>query len=640
MNKLTTFIYLFIGSLYPFVSRAQAVFHEADSSWHLNEVVIHEYHQPGTLANERFSAGSQAVRFEREALMPALNQSLSDFLQTNTPIYFKEYGKGMLSTISLRGTSASQTAVQWNGMDINMPTMGQTDFSLLPLFFFDAVEVHRSGESALYGNGAIGGSVQLHTVPEYKKGVGLDFRQCVGSYGYLFSGLGVRVGGKRWESRTQGLFSKAKNDFPFTNLTTYDQRTERVNNAAYRQYGVLQEVYFRPSAAHELSVRAWYTDSKRQLQPFMSINEMPQYYDSIADRNVRVMASYDATFNKLKTSLNAGYSHDYELFRTDVIAMNKAYARGEAEYSFSKLLLKAGVQAEYIRPDVYAYSAATHEWRTDMFLLARWQPVTRWTLSGGIRKSFVTDVGVPLSPSMGVAWQALQCEAHAITLRASASGNSKVPTLNDRYWGGSRTYLKPEVGYTAEAGADYVFTQPAWTLQLHATGYYNRIKDWIRWLPLGNIWRPQNVNLVDAYGAEATIEATGKVKKIALDAIVNYAYTAVVMRENDRAQSFTIGKQVPYQPLHTGNASLKASYEHAFAQATVRYTSDRHTSDYYDILPAYWLVDFNAGYTFTINQYSITLMLQVNNLFDTEYQNMKYFAMPGRTFNGTLNFKF
>src|SRR5215203_5031861 len=45
----------------------------------------------------------------------------SDKLINETPFYFKTYGNNQLSTIALRGTTASQTAVLWNGININSP---------------------------------------------------------------------------------------------------------------------------------------------------------------------------------------------------------------------------------------------------------------------------------------------------------------------------------------------------------------------------------------------------------------------------------------------------------------------------------------------------------------------------------------
>src|SRR5688572_6926564 len=67
--------------------------------------------------------------------------TLSDKLIDETSFYLKTYGNNQLSTITIRGTTASQTAVLWNGININSPTLGQTDFSLIPLFLFDDVSV-------------------------------------------------------------------------------------------------------------------------------------------------------------------------------------------------------------------------------------------------------------------------------------------------------------------------------------------------------------------------------------------------------------------------------------------------------------------------------------------------------------------
>src|SRR5690242_16953941 len=82
--------------------------------------------------------------------------NLSDKLSTAVPLYLKSYGNNQLSTISIRGTTASQTAVLWNGININSPTLGQSDLALLPLYLFDELSIRYGGSSALYGSDAIG----------------------------------------------------------------------------------------------------------------------------------------------------------------------------------------------------------------------------------------------------------------------------------------------------------------------------------------------------------------------------------------------------------------------------------------------------------------------------------------------------
>ena len=62
---------------------------------------------------------------------------IGELLAASTPVFVKSYGRGSLSTVSFRGTGASHTKVLWEGININSPMLGQTDFSLLPVSFFD-----------------------------------------------------------------------------------------------------------------------------------------------------------------------------------------------------------------------------------------------------------------------------------------------------------------------------------------------------------------------------------------------------------------------------------------------------------------------------------------------------------------------
>ena len=57
--------------------------------------------------------------------------SLGDDLSIQTGAYFKEYGNGMLSSISYRGLGAAHTGVFFEGIPINSGLTGQTDFNLI-----------------------------------------------------------------------------------------------------------------------------------------------------------------------------------------------------------------------------------------------------------------------------------------------------------------------------------------------------------------------------------------------------------------------------------------------------------------------------------------------------------------------------
>ena len=86
-------------------------------------------------------------------------ESFTTLLRYNTPIYIKEYGSGGTSSASFRGTSASNTAVVWNGININSINNGQTGFNALTVNLIDNINVRSGGGSIEFGSGAIGGTV-------------------------------------------------------------------------------------------------------------------------------------------------------------------------------------------------------------------------------------------------------------------------------------------------------------------------------------------------------------------------------------------------------------------------------------------------------------------------------------------------
>ena len=81
--------------------------------------------------------GVQKTRLDTLVLHENIALSMADVLTFNTSIFVKQYGRATLSTVAFRGTSPSHTQVTWNGMCINSPMLGMTDFSMIPSYFID-----------------------------------------------------------------------------------------------------------------------------------------------------------------------------------------------------------------------------------------------------------------------------------------------------------------------------------------------------------------------------------------------------------------------------------------------------------------------------------------------------------------------
>ena len=115
------------------------------------------------LPEEKYLAGSSLVVLDSSLKSNERSRHLGEVLSMQLPIYFRNYGNGMLSSISMRGTSPQHTAVLWNGLNINSFSLGQADFSILPVAAFDEVKIHEGAGSARFGSGAFGGTVLLNS---------------------------------------------------------------------------------------------------------------------------------------------------------------------------------------------------------------------------------------------------------------------------------------------------------------------------------------------------------------------------------------------------------------------------------------------------------------------------------------------
>lgn len=576
--------------------------------------------------NAGFAPGIRSERYTQIRHFTA-GISLSDFLQSETALYVKEYGRGMSSYLAIRGTSSTHTSIDWNGQSLLVPTLGQADLSHIPTYFFDDMTLHIGGNSALYGSGSMGGSIQLRTIPKFQKGVSGDITLRGGSFYTFMGGATIRLStANEWESRTSAYYSCSKNNFRFRNNSKQGLPWERQNNARYNNYGIMQEFFKQFNDESLLQLSFIYLDFDRQIQPAVSTNDSKYYYHKVYDRNIKTNLSYNGERGIWHYKVSVAYNSDYELYEKDIIAADRLFASMENRLSFGKVVLNAGGRSEFIKPDADAYSAGTKEWRGDLFLLALYNVNGRLAIGGGVRGTFVTELDVPLQPTVNIKYRVNE----GLSLRASASGSVKVPTLNDRYWGGKAAYLEPERGSTYEGGADYTIVFRGWRIDSYFTYYYSAVKNWIRWLPAGEVWRPRNIPKVISSGVETGFNGVKSFGEGVWSVGAKYAYTGVAMKKSLFKNDPSIGCQVPYQPKH--NLIVKIGYERGRVESKIvgSYTGRRSSSDIYDIMKGYFLLNGHVKYRLGER---LTLSGELDNILNADYQNVKYYAMPGFNFS-------
>lgn len=593
----------------------------------LEEVVI--YGMPSS----EFITGSHRQYFDSlDVLFPV--STLSDLLQTLTPVYIKEYGSYMLSTISLRGTGAGHTSTIWNGFNINSSTLGITDFSQIPVIAGDRLILHYGGASALYGSESIGGSVIIQSEGHWNDSPSISVYQDAGSFQTYRSRVGLRIGNSRVESSTRAYHSYSKNNFFFNNILKPGSPVERQQHASVWQTGLFQDIYWKTGTRSQLSVNSWYHHSNRLIQPTIANTASTDVQE---DENLRLAVSFQHTADLDRINVKAGYLHDHMLFNN---VFNTTSNQQILQATWSRKITSAvkstlGGSWKNVAVETNNYAGSVIENRWDMYLWIKYTPFRIWELALNIRQAGTSGFRIPVAPAIGSSLDLMKTNSHLILWRLTASGNYRIPTLNDRYWNpGGNPELKPEQSWSVESGFRWQYLHsPETTFSSDITLYNMWVDNWIIWLPQGSYWSPQNLREVRSSGLELTFSGIHHVFKGTIDWTISYAFTRSVNNTNLNEYDRSDGKQLPFVPLHNLSMLVYYNLHNWKFSISENYTGDRFiTTDNEDAIDGYLLTDMKISRQVNWIKESLLVLFEFKNVLNKTYYNLPLRAMPGRNF--------
>ena len=166
------------------------------------------------------SIGVEETKLDSAILKENIALSMADALTFNTPVFVKQYGraKATFHGIALSaGTGPSHTQVTWNGMRINNPMLGMTDFSMIPSYFIDDASLLHGTSSVSETGGGLGGLVKLSTAPAAADGFGLQYIQGIGMFRTFDEFLRLTWGDERWQVSTRTVYQSSANDYKYRN---------------------------------------------------------------------------------------------------------------------------------------------------------------------------------------------------------------------------------------------------------------------------------------------------------------------------------------------------------------------------------------------------------------------------------------
>ena len=594
-----------------------------------------------------------AKRVDTLVLQSKSTSSLSDLLIQHSPVFIKTYGPGGTSTASFRGTTASHTRVLWNGFQLNAPSLGQVDFSTIPVFLADDVSLNW-GSGTSNNSGGLGGAVNIDNTHHFGDGFLLDLKQTYGSFNTLGSFITVGNYGKKFSFRVKAYRNSSDNDFEYENIATIPHQRMKQRNADFVDYGVMPEMSVM-LGNNVISVSSWNQWNNRNLPPIMTNVGNTNFEEWTKDnfsRNFVSFKTFWATGSlQLKSAAfieNQQYylkvlnPSTYDLV-TGINSENKALVLHQIANLEQQLhkswSLKAKLQwdNEQVRSNNYVGEKRRN--LVSAYAALSGEPFDCANLNLTARYDWTDGKPMGLFPTVTFSYQLPFYKAMSFTL--GYSHNYRNPSLNDLYWyPGGNPDLLPENGRTVDLAMRFGLQKGPFKFDLRTGGYLSWVQNWIQWKPsFYRYWVPENIAMVFARGIENHIDASFVEENWKVTLSGNYVFT-ITTDESKTAQAQGVnGKQLIYIPRHHGNMFLNAQYKSWNMSYTMEVTGSRSTS-YADEetfpLDAYVLHHIAIGKQVK----KFRLELRCNNLTNKDYQNVIWRAMPGRSFEVMVSYKF
>ena len=633
----------------------------------MNEVTVTARRMPA-----KISSASSVQVFRKEDLKNLGIQNMGDAVKRFAGTNVRDYGGiGGLKTVSVRNLGAAHTAVSYDGVAISNSQAGQIDIGRFSLDNVSSLSLAIGHDDNLLQSArlfASAGVLNIETEkPRLEDGKKSLTQLLVrgGSFGYITPSLRHwQAIGERTRLSLDASYQRADGEYPFELKNGQLVTEEKRINSDIESYQGEANLFHTFKDESELNVKAYYFHSGRGL-PGAVILYNNESDERLWDENFFAQARYKKKFSPKWTFQAQGkynYSwNKYEDFGTQYVGGKQTDTNRQQEYylSASGLFQPTTGWSFSLSQDGFinrlhtngAQSPEPTRYTSLTALNVRYHK-NRVKLSGTLVGTYITEKvkagNTPedrkrLSPTLSASWQ--PWEGEQLFVRAMYKNTFRVPTFSDLYYlRVGNTNLKPEKAteYTMGvtwSGKPFRFTD---FVSLTVDGYYNEVNDKIIAFPSTYVWKMQNYGKVHITGVDVTLATAIPLgDQVNWNLSGNYSWQKALDVTNSEAKNYK--HQLPYTPEHNGNVS--STFEMPWIN--VGYTVTMVGKRYYlaQNIPANEIEGYNEHTAtlwreFAFKQCKLRLQAEIINLTDAQYDVIKYYPMPGRSWRITGTFTF
>ena len=528
---------------------------------------------------------------------------------------------GGASSPSFRGTTASQTAVIWNGINVNSQTLGQADFNAVNALSFDNITIKSGGGSVVYGSSAIGGSIHLNNDLYFYDLFENELFLKYGSFNTFDGRFQTKLASEKYSLQLGFTHSSSDNDYDWVGKNRKNQNGQFENASFNANFG------YKINASNTLKFYSQFFDGERHFSLLLPTETPTKYHNT----DIRNLLEWKSLINRFTSRVKLAHLFEEYKYFPNINHSNYTFGKVESliakydlAYDFSdRMKLNTVIDVTQNKGQGSDIHAEKRQIGSGS-LLFKHLISDAFLYEVALRKEITDNYESPFLYSLGINYKVSDFYA----VKFNASKNFRIPTFNDLYWvTGGNPDLKPETSYQAEITNEFKMKN----LKIYVTGYFNQLKDMLRWIPTSSMWEPENTEEVEIFGFEAGLSYSKSFGKHSLNLNGNYGYTSSKDKRTD--------KYLIYVPTHKANATASYAYEKLTIYGEFLYVGEVYTrsdnNSRYNI-DAYQVYNLGADYTF---KQHYTLGIKIQNLLDIYYESVENRALPGRNFMMYLNFR-
>ena len=609
-------------------------------------------------------------QLDRSTLQQLNSFSVGDAAKYFSGVLIKDYGGvGGLKTISVRSLGAQQTGVLYDGIAMADVQSGQVDLSKLSVTFLQSINLYDGGfftalmPARSYSYAALLSASTIANFPSLqKRNWRFGLRQ--GSFGLWqpYAGFTLPVS-KRTFINIVAEGTKAEGDYPFyVENGSYSEKSKR-NNSDIKSLNAEVNIttLFKDSSAWKTKAVV-YTSQRGLPGAIVFFNDHST--QRLWNTDASIQSAYNKQFNA-KTSLltAAKYTHGYTRYLDPDFLNNQ----GELNENYNQDEMYASAALAYnITSSLqfnYASDAAYTTLHSNKKMFAEPSRLSLWNMAGiqynqqlfhananvlythvhddvkqgtaqGDKNEFTPALAFSIKPGL----------KSPLLLRAFYKRIFRLPTFNDLYYNIlANTNLKPEYANQYNVGITYTkhVGEQVNNISLSIDGYYNTVKDKIIAIPSKNLflWSVLNLGKVHITGVDVNAEASGKfLSDWSWFIKLAYTYQHAIDVTDTSLPSYK--DQIPYTPVHSGSGIIQFAYNTWNFNYSNIFSGDRYTLG--DNIPANhlsgWITqDISLSKTFPLAHAAVTIKGELNNITDQHYDVIKYFPMPGRSYEISIS---